>query len=260
MEQRSKAWVSAILLAVTLAVNAMGAIGWINGLSQKEVSDRYPTLITPGPGTFSIWGVIYTLLILSVIVMLVKGKDPYYRKATNEISALFWLSCLLNMAWIISFSFLQIGLSALLIFGFLITLSLILQKLKKVQEKKRWLLPLTFGLYAGWLFIATVVNAAALLVKQNWNRFGLGEEVWAVTILAVAVVLVFLVQARNGNAVFPLPVAWAYFGIYQFLRSPDGYQGEYMVLQIVSLAGMAALIGLAAIRFYQNRYALLANR
>ncbi|WP_373471495.1 hypothetical protein [Carnobacterium alterfunditum] len=58
MKQKTKTYINAILLVITLIINGMGAFGLINGLSQKEVSDMYPTLITPAPSTFSIWSVI----------------------------------------------------------------------------------------------------------------------------------------------------------------------------------------------------------
>ena len=49
MKLKTKSWINAILLVLTLIVNAMGAMGVINGLSQKEISDMYQTLITPAP-------------------------------------------------------------------------------------------------------------------------------------------------------------------------------------------------------------------
>ena len=48
------AWINLIFLVVTLAINLLGAIGLINGFTQKQVSDMYVTLITPSPTTFSI--------------------------------------------------------------------------------------------------------------------------------------------------------------------------------------------------------------
>ena len=81
MDRTKKAWLNGILLVATLVINTMGAIGLINGLSQKEISDKYLTLITPAPHTFSIWSIIYSLLIISIIVMIVKKNDPYYQKA-----------------------------------------------------------------------------------------------------------------------------------------------------------------------------------
>ncbi|WP_368645096.1 TspO/MBR family protein [Alkalibacterium putridalgicola] len=248
------------MLALTLIVNAMGAFGWINDMSQQEVSDMYPTLITPAPSTFSIWSVIYTFLIISIILMLIKHKDAYYEEAIEEISYLFSLSCLFNIIWIISFSYIQIGLSTLFIFAFLIVMVLIVKKVGKIQLKNRWLLPITFGLYSGWLFIATVVNISAWLVKIDWDGFGIAEEIWAIIILLVAVGLTGFVLFSIENDIFPLPIAWAYFGIYNKLVSPEGYQGDYTLLQYTVLIGIVLLIGLAAIQFYKNKYKIMPQR
>jgi len=259
VECSKKAWINLILLAVTLFVNVLGARGMINGLSQKEISDMYVTLITPSPSTFSIWSVIYSLLIISIVVLLIKKKDDYYQNAIDQISTLFWISCFFNIAWIIAFSYVLLELSVLFILGFVITLSLICQKLLKIQKGKRWLLPLSFGLYTGWLFIATVVNIAATLVKLEWNGFGLAPEIWAVIILIVAILLVIAVLLRIKNAVFPLPVAWAYLGIYRFLKSPTGFNGEFNLLQTVSLIGMVVLIIVATIQLYRNHFSLVPS-
>jgi hypothetical protein len=257
MEQSKKAWINGLIFLITLVVNSLGAAGIINGLSQKEISDKYITLITPSPATFSIWSIIYLSLLVSIIVMIVKKKDLYYQKAVDQISLLFRISSVLNIIWIVSFSYLLIELSVLFILGFAITLALLGQKLIAIHEKKRWLLPLSFGLYSGWLFIATVVNAAAGLVKLEWNGFGLTADVWASIILMVAIFLVILVNQKIRNAVFPLPIAWAYFGIYQFLRAPEGFKGAYGNVQTVALAGMALLVFAAVFQFIRNRYALL---
>ncbi|MBP1743230.1 MAG: conserved rane protein of unknown function [Firmicutes bacterium] len=257
MDRTKKAWINGLFFAVTLAINTLGAIGLINGLSQKQISDMYVTLITPSPATFSIWSVIYSLLLISVIVMIVRKDDSYYQRALDQITVLFRISCMFNIAWIVAFSYLQIELSVIFILGFAITLSLICQKLVKIQKGKRWLLPLSFGLYTGWLFIATVVNIAAALVKLNWNGFGIADDIWSIIILIVAVLLIILVLLKIRNAAFPIPVAWAYFGIYRFLNSPEGFKGEFGFLQIIALAGMAVLIGVAAIQLYRNHFSLL---
>ena len=257
MNSIKKAWLNLVFLIITLVVNTLGAIGLINGLSQKEISDLYVTLITPSPSTFSIWSVIYSLLIISVIVMIVKKNDPYYQKAIDQISPLYLLSCIMNILWIVLFSFVLVELSFIFILGFLITLTLIGKKLLAIQEGRRWLLPVSFGLYAGWLFIATVVNAAAALVKLNWNGFGLSEETWAIIMLVVAIALLIVVLWKIRNAIFPLPVAWAYFGIYQFLNSPQGFKGEYATLPTVALIGAAVLVVVALVQFYRNHYSIL---
>ena len=257
MERNKKYLVTLILFASTLVVNMLGAIGIINGLSQKEVSDRYQTLITPSPSTFSIWGVIYSLLIISLMVLYLKRNNRYYEQALDELAVLFWISCVLNIAWIITFSYLLIELSTILIFAFVITLALICQRLLNLQDRKHWLLPVTFGFYTGWLFIASVVNTAAMLVKLEWNGFGISAEFWSVITLGIAGLLVILVMLSLRNAAFPLPVAWAYFGIYSNLRSPQGFNGQYNLLQIVSLVGAVVLIGAAAIQLYRNNFSVV---
>ncbi|MBC7123514.1 MAG: tryptophan-rich sensory protein [Pseudothermotoga sp.] len=253
MSKRKKAIMSAVLLALTLVVNGLGAVGFINGRSQKEVSDSYPTLITPAPFAFSIWSVIYVLLVSSILIAIVKSEDNYYGKVIDEISGLFWLSCIFNAVWIVLFSFDLIGLSTLAIFGLLLTNIIILQRIGRLQTQRRFLFPVTFGLYSGWLFIATVANIALWLVSIEWNGFGVSPEIWGVLILVVAVLLTWLVLAKIKNAVFPLPIAWAYFGIYKNLVSPEGYDNQYKLPPKVALVGLVVLIGMAVIQFYRNR-------
>lgn len=256
-DRKKTTWINLIFLIITLVVNGLGSAGFINGYSQQEVSDMYTTLITPSSSTFSIWGLIYGLLFISLIVMIVKRDKSYYQRAIDEITILFRISCILNIAWIVLFSFLLLELSVVAILGFVIVLSLLLKRLTKINDGKHFLLPLTFGIYTGWLLIATVVNISATLVKIDWNGFGISSEIWAIITLAVSIVLVFVVLMSNRNAVFPLPLAWAYFGIYQNLVAPEGFNGQYGLLQTASLVGMAILIGMAAIQLYKNQFALL---
>lgn len=257
MSSIKKAWINGLFFITTLIVNALGAFGLINGLSQKDISDKYLTLITPAPSTFSIWSVIYLLLGISIIMMIVKKDHPYYQRALNKISSLFMLSSLLNIAWIIAFSYVQLALSTLFILIFSVVLTLICLKLIEVDDGKHFLLPLSFGLYAGWLFIASVVNIAATLVKIEWAGFGISVEFLASSTLIVAIFLVFLVMQRVKNVIFPLPIAWAYFGIYQFLVSPEGFKGEYGMLQWVSLGGVVALAVISGFQLYKNHFWLI---
>lgn len=242
-----------ILFLATLGINYAGGTGLINGMSQGDVSDRYQTLITPASMAFSIWSVIYTFLAVSLVVMLVKHREGYYKEAVDSISVLFWITCALNMGWIVTFSYLQLGISTLFIFAFVLTLSLILVRLWRINDGKRWLLPVTFGMYTGWLFIATVVNVAAFLNQLGWNGFGLSEEWWTIAILIVAVVLAGWVLTRVKNAVFTLPIAWGYWGIYQALQGKDVSQG----VEWTALIGIIPLVALAAYAFYRYRFAVM---
>lgn len=259
MDRRRKAFISVFLLVVTLIINTLGATGFINGLTQGEVSNRYATLITPSPYAFSIWGVLYALLIISIVFIALNSKGGYYGKAADDVSVLFWISCVFNSAWIISFSYVLVELSVIFIFGLVITLALICRRLVKIQEKGYWFLPLTFGLYTGWLVIATVVNVAAALVKSGWNGFGISDEVWAIIMLIVAAILVIAIQTKLHNAVLPLPIAWAYFAIAQSLGASGGLAGRYGAAEVTALAGAVVLLVIAGIQLYRNKLSIIPS-
>ena len=94
----------------------------------------------------------------------------------------------------------------LFILGFMITLALICMKLREIRESKRWLLPASFALYGGWLFIATVVNSAAALIKLNWSGFGLSQETWGPSImLVVAIRSINRRSIKNSQCGFSTP-------------------------------------------------------
>lgn len=257
MNEQKKVGLNALFFILTLIVNALGAFGLINGMSQSEVSDKYFTLITPSGFTFSIWSFIYGLLAISLVVMYLRREKNYYQKAIDKITPLFILSCLFNIAWIVLFSFEMVELSTLFIFAYTIVLSLICKQLLVLNDGNQFLLPLTFGLNTGWLMIATVVNVAASLVKIGWNRFGLSDVIWAILTLAIAILIVVFVTTQTQNAVIPLPIAWAFFGIQQSLATD--HAGEYGLLQISAIVGIVVLIGMAGIQFYKNGYHVLSK-
>ena len=260
MNAKTKAWVNMGFLLLTLAVNALGAFGFINGLSQKAVSDAYPTLITPSPATFGIWGVIYVLLLASLIFMIVKYKEERTARLIQTISVPFRVSCIANILWIIAFSYKWIGISTALILAFVITLAILNGRLKTPDGLGQKVNAMAFGLYNGWLIIATVVNASAYLVKLKWNGFGLAPDVWAIIILIVALLLTGLIQLRLRNAALTLPLAWAYYGIWQMHPANGLAVGQYPAIGWTAIVIAGLYIVIAVFVFIRNGYCLLPKR
>lgn len=256
MTTKMKSWVNLILLLATLFVNFLGGTGRINDMSQGEVSDMYNTLITPAGFTFSIWSLIYGLLIISMVVMIIKHEESYYREAIDRISLYLWLSFITNIVWIILFSYLQIGFSTIFIFAYLFSLVFILGELKEISRDRQWLLPLTFGLNTGWLFIASVVNVASFLVQLGWDGMGISEANWAAIMMVVAVGLTAVVVMILKNPAFPLPIAWAFFGIYRALQA----KGDYNLLEMICLVAIGLLVLLSALIFVRNDKAFYPRR
>lgn len=232
-----------------IIINTLGAFGFINGMTQKEVSDKYPTLITPPPFTFSIWGVIYTLLIISMIFLLVNSTKSYSKRFFAEISPVFWLSCIFNIGWIVFFSLERIFISAIFILLLLISLLIVTIKSTPIGNERNGLIPMTFGIYSGWILIATVVNIASLLVSLKWNGFGIPEGVWAFIILIVAFGISFGVQRKVRNVFFTLPIAWAYIGIGILHRDLN----NILIMVLTFILGIVLLLLSIKVFFDNNR-------
>lgn len=247
MSKRQLAITNLVMLGVTLIFNFLTGTGQINNLSQAEISAMYQTRITPAGFAFSIWGVIYTLLAISLGWMFYKHKERKTAQVIDGIGYWFIISSLANIAWTVTFAYLQLPLSTVLIFILLFSLTRIVMNLSKVRINLNLLYPLTFGLYAGWVLIASVVNIAASLVQAEWGGFGISELVWATIIIVVAVGIVFYVTAQTTNAIIPLPVAWAYYAIFV---------GEELT---IALFGMVLLLGIAFYQFYKNHYSFQKN-
>lgn len=260
MKTKTKAWVNLALFFTTLGVNTLGAMGFINGLSQKEISDKYATLITPSSSTFSIWGVIYVLLLIALIYMIVKSKDEKTAQTIEAISLPFWVSSAANILWIVTFSYELIGISSLLILALVVSLAIINIRLQAPQGIGLKINALAFGLYNGWLIVATVVNVAAFLVQAKWDGFGLSLDTWAVIILIVALLLTSLIQLRLRHAALTLPLAWAYYGIWQQHRALGFHAGAYPAVITAAIVIGIAYVIIAVVVFLRNGRCLLPAR
>ena len=122
---KAKSWINLIVFLITLIVNYLTASGFVNGMSQKVVSNKYNTLITPAGFAFSIWGIIYSLIGISLIYMLVKGKETKVKNLIGLLTPIILINFVFNILWNISFSYEKLGISAIFIFLLLINLILI---------------------------------------------------------------------------------------------------------------------------------------
>ena len=97
---------------------------------------------------------------------------PAQRRNPRVAKTRLWLStsALLNTAWIAAFNNLFFILSLVIIVGMLFTALVMHRTLEiggtRVYGLERWL-RIPFSLYAGWLTVATIVNAAGVLVVRN---------------------------------------------------------------------------------------------
>jgi len=208
--------VNIVAFIVTVAVNGLaGSTTLLGGVTSADVSDRYPTLVTPAGFTFAIWGVIYTLLLLFVVYQaLPKNRDKPF---LGQVGMLFGLSSFCNVCWLFLWHYDLIAYSLVLMLALLASLILIYRRLDigraAVSLKEMALVHLPFSVYLGWISIATIANVSVTLTAVGWDGWGIPDATWAVVIIGVALVLTLAMLATRKDVAFSLVVVWALVGI-----------------------------------------------
>jgi hypothetical protein len=198
----------------------------LNGKTTGQLSDAFPNLFVPAGITFSIWGVIYLLLAAFCIVQFSAGNGA----AVTRIGWLFALTCIFNASWIVCWHYGKIPLSVLVMAGLLVALILINIQLK---NEPAGILKASFGIYLGWICIATIANITALLVHYKWNGSGIPAEAWTMAMIVIGAFIVILAMISFRNPFIGISVVWAFAGI--ILKR----QADYRI--IVITAAVAAL-------------------
>ena len=112
MERRFLDWGGSIIAIIAvLAVNYLSNAIPLGGMTQKEISDLYPSLFTPSSSTFAIWGLIYLALTGFVIYQALPAQRN--NALVSRVSQLFILSCVANIAWIFCWHYGLLALSLL---------------------------------------------------------------------------------------------------------------------------------------------------
>lgn len=226
-----------------VVVNALANILPIGGQGTGAVSDSYPNLFVPAGFTFSIWGVIYLLLAIFCVYQLVavfgSKREPAFM---DKIGWLFFLSCLLNIAWIFVWQYRFPLISLAVMLALLICLLAIYLRV----GQKRSMHPLVwvpFSVYLGWITVATVANVTAVLVDLGWNGFGLSEPFWACAMIAAAGIIGITVVLSRRDPFYGLVLIWAYAGIVAKRATVDADP----VWSVVITAGIAIALFLISI-------------
>lgn len=96
----------AYIFMVTL--NALSITLPLGGMTTQELSHKLNNPFTPIGFTFSIWSLIYSLLLIFVIIALVnyfRSKPQKNKLIDKNIGYLFAVSCLFNGVWILAWQY-----------------------------------------------------------------------------------------------------------------------------------------------------------
>ncbi|MBV35381.1 MAG: hypothetical protein CMP47_07970 [Rickettsiales bacterium] len=213
-----------ILVAAMIFISYYSSIVGINGETQATVSKGLSTDFTPAPYAFSIWGIIFVMLVVVAIKDIrLAFSENAEQKAQSGWSMNCWLTVAiaLTIAWVIVWSYLQIGWSLVIMAG--IFISLLLSVLR--QSPRPVSANITLALYFGWISVALVANESAWLVHLGWlseaGEGWLSDPNFSVMQSALSLVLFALVlsfkSVKKGLEpaifVYPMVGVWAYIAI-----------------------------------------------
>ncbi|RZS98687.1 tryptophan-rich sensory protein [Cecembia calidifontis] len=195
----------------TLFLNYLYGSGAGGRKSVGEISNQYDTLITPAGYAFSIWGVIYLLLLGFITYQWIgffKGRNNSSLEPTS-----FWfaVSNMLNGLWIVVWVNEMLLLSVLIITGLLISLLLLGKSLKLGyrQDRREIFIGIPISVYFGWIIVATVVNVSVWFYDLAWFK---GQEVFITILILLVASMIYAFLSVKKNLSIP-----SFVGIWAFL-------------------------------------------
>jgi len=234
-------WLSFGLYLVMIAINALANLLPINGVTTGEVSDSYFNLFAPTGWTFAVWGVIYLFLgvyVFRQIQSLRFREGDRISSQSIRINGFFALSSFANALWILTWHYRAILISVLLmlmILGCLIALSFLLSKTDGWTR-------MTFGVYFGWITIATIANITVYLVRLGVPNNTVGATIQTMIILLVGLCITVTTLLIQKNPGYGLACIWAYLGIYIKHIDPLQFDRGYPAVFNTALFGVIVLI------------------
>lgn len=239
-----------LAVVVTFVLTVLGAafgVGVFGGEPIDEAAGGLlaadATLLAPASPAFRIWSVIYLGLGVYAVWQLVVPRT------SRPITLLAIASLLLNAAWILVIQAGWVAISVLVILALLVVLAEIFRRLSRGLPRstlERVVVDGTFGLYLGWVSVATCANITSALMGAGFQGFGL-PQVWAIAVLlVVAVVGVGVTVLGRRPVATPLAMAWGLGWIAAGRALDEPYAPAVAVTAVVValIIAAAAIVGL----------------
>jgi len=237
---------SSILIAVLLFIfmivmNALANTLPINGQNTGQISDQYPNLFQPTGFTFSIWGIIYLLLGAYSVFQLTRigqVESDAIQKTYFTINILFSISSIANISWLLFWHHNKIGFSMVAMIILLISLILISNHVGSLNA----LTKISFGVYFGWIVIASIANMTIFLVDLGVPSFNNTSVFLTALILIIGVIIGSIVMYLKSDIAFGFVFVWAYIGILTRHMSQREFDFQYPVIVYTTIFSIIVLI------------------
>ena len=224
---RQVAVISAVCFMIVAAMVGTGLLGGTNVRDvQGGALDADATVLAPDRPAFSIWSVIYVLMLAYTVWQAL----PSQRARARQRAAGWWvaLTAVLNGAWLLASQFLTLIATVIAIVLLLVALAVTIRRLTLHPAESLLdsiLFDGTVGLHLGWVSLATVANVTAWLTAEvapaSWADAA--DSVGVVVLVVVAVIGVALAWGAGGRIAPALAMSWGlvWIGVARTTGEPE---------------------------------------
>jgi len=244
---------NAITFVTLIVIQLLSSTGKF-GPTNQVISNRYPTPITPSGYAFSIWGLIWLLQTLFIVVqclpiLSLRDRQEEYLRA---ISFYYVASLIFEICWTFAFASGIMWLSFILLSSTVIALGIAYSRLKSIRRPTdgcvmycAYVLPITIHL--SWVFCATSVNS--LMVADSFDLSYPSSA--GCYLLILATLFALYMQRKNLDIVPSLVVIWTLCAIF--------VGNEYFDVQTTCAVCVGILTGSSIALEYQKQKKILAE-
>ena len=240
--------INVIAILFTIAMNALSNILSFGGVNTGEAADRFFSYFTPAGYVFSIWSIIYILLIVFIAYQV--RSNQVNEEYIGKIGYMYLISGFFNVTWLIAFHFavdttVLLLLTEPLMLGILVSLLYIYVKLgigvSEVPRNLKLAVHLPVSVYVGWISVATIANTASVL--NEFLTIPLDTQyLWTALVLVVALLLALIMLVMRRDIAYSLVVVWAAIGIYAKWTTLEVIPLIYWTALIVAIVILVAIV------------------
>lgn len=232
---------------VAIVGSAIG-VGAFGGVPISEAADGLlatdATLIAPAGPAFSIWTVIYAALGAYTLWQWWDRTDE--RRVAGPAIA----SLLLNAAWILLVQAGRVGLTVPVIVLLVAVLAVLFRRMSRTAAGgplELLVVDGTFGLYLGWVSVATCANITAALVGAGAPDLGHPESLALLVLVVAGLIGIALASSGRGAIAAPAGITWgiAWIAVARSTgepHSPITATGAAIAAAVVGAATVVAVV------------------
>ncbi len=239
-------WLCFFTLALVLLFNYLANALPLGGTATGELAREFDVLFLPAGYVFSIWGLIYLLAFaFSVYQALPRHR---YEVDLDRIGTAFCISNVANVLWLVFFHYRLTVLSLvamLVLLAALIYIFILISPGETFGPRARlWLVHVPFGIYLGWVSVATVANVTQVLYTAGLSGVLFGDVGWTMVTFAAVVLLSWFMSSRFLNLPHVAVVVWALIGIAVEQAEVEPVFIGAIVAAVLAALGFLALLWL----------------